>query len=668
MKDKIYGRGYYHGENSGYPAEGYRASHPDWKPWLDLIGLIQPPPAFLFDCGTAFGFLPGEAASRGYRSLGCDISNYALHQEPSFKGLLLRGSSERLPVKSGTADVVCIFDVLEHLEDPVTAIEEAVRILKPEGMLAGATPDPLFFKLHEETHCFERCPSFWIHHLRRLGMKTVFRFSNIPENFQFLASFKGSGTAGKLDIFQHDYFSSEPEILEVRGPEAFSITSVLRQGWDSRSKDSRRIKGESASIYLLNDSESPIECRLAVNIPADSALPRIRLRFDSLVLDGYTVRPGEDVHSIVSDHFSLPSGGHHIHLELLPPYDWNLEIKSMVLEATRQVSPEIHTASLPFDLYQRYRFAGDIVSELQPGSILDAGGNLGDEGGHLAVSSDFFSSGDHYPDKIVSTDLRHCDHPDHFPGNALSLPFPDASFEMVVSLDVLEHIPPQFRRQFLGELDRVSSEWILLAAPFSSPEVDKAESALVSELGLRFLNEHSELGLPEESLVTDFFKSGKGRNILRFENGNLLHWFRMLPLTQMVFAMHNYRLFSSFNRHYNDNYYTGDCVSPGYRTFFLISRNPLPEPKASPLMSLPGCSPEKKPFPGQSGTDFQSFPFFQDFLKLMESRAGDIADLSFLLAEREKHIKILRRMLDEYEKNPIIRIIRRVGRILGKQN
>ena len=668
MKDKIYGRGYYHGDNSGYPKEGYRACHPDWIPWLDLIGLIQPPPGFLFDCGTAFGFLPGEAASRGYRSLGCDISSYALHQEPSFRGLLLRGNSERLPVKSGSADIVCIFDVLEHLEDPVSALEEAARILKPDGLLAGATPDPLFFKLHEETHCFERCPSFWIHHLRRLGMKTVFRFSNIPENFQFLASFQDSSTAEKLDIFQHDYFSHEPEILKVRGPEAASITSVLRQGWDSYSEDCRRIKGESASAYLLNDSNSPVECRFAVNIPAAPSLPLIRLRLDSLVLDSYTVKPGDSVSTIVSDRFSLPPGGHHIHLDLLPPQNWNLKIESLLLETTSRISPEIHTASLPFDLYQRYRFAGDIVSRLQPGSILDAGGNLGDEGGHLAVSSDFFSSEKHRPVKITSTDLRHCDHPDHIPGNALSLPFPDSSFEMVVSLDVLEHIPPQSRRQFLGELDRVSSEWIILGAPFSSPEVEKAESALVSELGLHFLDEHSELGLPDESLVTEFFKSGKGRNILRFENGSLLHWFRMLPLTQMVFAMHNYSIFSAFNRYYNEKYYTGDCVSPGYRTFFLISRNPLPEPKASFLLSLPGCCPERKPFPGQSLEEFQSFPFFQDFLKLTESRSRDIADLTFLLAEREKHIKILKGRLGEYEKNPIIKIIRRVGRMLRRQD
>lgn len=665
MKDEIYGRGYYHGENSGYPEEGYRTAHPDWGPWLDLLGKIKPPPGTLFDCGTAFGFLPGEAEARGYQALGCDISSYALKQEPSFREFLLRGNSERLPVKAASAEIVCLFDVLEHLEDPVSAIEEAVRIMKPDGILAGATPDPLFFNLSEETHCFERCPSFWLHHLRRLGLKTVFRFSNIPENFQFLAAFRNSGTSAELDIFQHDYFSLLPEILEVTGPESSIITSVLREGWDPLREGCRKIKGHAASVYILNASESPVECRFEAEVSKASALPRIRLRLDSLVMETHSLRENES--KIASDSFILPSGGHHIHIELLPPGDWGLPLKSLALETIGRVSSGKLAASLPFDLYQRYRFAGDFVKKIKPSSILDAGGNLGDRGGHLAVSHDFFISPEHRPGKIVTSDLRHNDHPDHVPGNALALPFPDSSFNMVVSLDVLEHIPPESRLQFLGELNRVSSRWILLGAPFSSPEVKQAEAALVSDLELHFLSEHSELGLPEESLVTEYFQSANTGSILRFENGGLLNWFRMLPVTQMVFSLHNYRIFSSFNRYYNDNYYKGDCSTPGYRTFFLISADPIPGPLAAELRSMPAFSPEKRAFQEQSPHGFKSFPFFQDFLKLAESRSGEISDLTFLLSEREKHIKILREELNQYEQNPVTRFIRKFMRAVRRR-
>ena len=668
QKDRIYDRGYYHGENSGYPEEGYRDNHPDWNAWLDLIATVIPPPASFFDIGTAFGYLPDKAASRGYLAFGCDISSYALKQEPSFRDLLLRGDSETLPLKSGTADIVCLFDILEHLDDPVNALEEAVRILKPEGILIGATPDPLFFTLDEETHCFERCPSFWIHHLERLGLKTVFRFSNIPENFQFISAFRESPTAPKLEIFQHDYFSYDQDMVEIKDQESGKVSAVLRQGWDQLGPEGRRITEESASAYILNQSDSPVECRISLVLSCPATPPRIRLRIDSLVLDSYSTLNCDNTRGINSDSFPLPPGGHHIHIDLYPSQENNLSIKSLAVEILGEIDPGSHTLSLPFDLYQRYRFAGDLAEVLEPVSILDAGGNLGDAGGHLAVSREFFySAGGHHPAKIISSDLRHCDHPEHVPGDGLALPFPDGSFEMTVSLDVLEHIPPESRLRFLEELDRVSSKWVLLAAPFSSDHVKKAESALVKDLGLHFLDEHSELGLPEEELVTDFFRNQKGRFVTRFENGCLPRWFGMLPLTQMVFSMHQYKLYSRFNRYYNENYYQKDCVTPGYRTVFLISRKNLTEEKNTVLESFPGRA-DIKAASVKMPQEPVSFPFYKDFLKLMEDRSREAADLSFLLTAREKHIEDLRARLDEYEKNPLSRILRKISRVLRRGN
>ena len=63
-----------------------------------------------------------------------------------------------------------------------------------------------------------------------------------------------------------------------------------------------------------------------------------------------------------------------------------------------------------------------------------------------------------------------------------------------------------------------------------------------------------------------------------------------------------------------------------------------------------------------------SFPFYKDFLKLMEDRSREAADLSFLLTAREKHIEDLRARLDEYEKNPLSRILRKISRVLRRGN
>jgi SAM-dependent methyltransferase len=46
----------------------------------------------------------------------------------------------RLPVADGSVDVVCLLDVIEHLTDPVAALEEAARALSPGGHVVVNVP------------------------------------------------------------------------------------------------------------------------------------------------------------------------------------------------------------------------------------------------------------------------------------------------------------------------------------------------------------------------------------------------------------------------------------------------------------------------------------------------------------------------------------------------
>src|SRR3954454_6073160 len=87
------------------------------------------------------------------------------------------------------------------------------------------------------------------------------------------------------------------------------------------------------------------------------------------------------------------------------------------------------------------------------------------------------------------------------------LPFPTASFDVVLSSDVLEHMPAAARPAHLEELLRVASRRVVLCWPAGSPEKDAAEERLQArmreELGLRldFLEEHRRFGLPREDDV-----------------------------------------------------------------------------------------------------------------------------------------------------------------------
>jgi SAM-dependent methyltransferase len=47
----------------------------------------------------------------------------------------VRSTGESIALGNGTAAAVCMFDVLEHVEDPESCLREAARILRPDGRL-----------------------------------------------------------------------------------------------------------------------------------------------------------------------------------------------------------------------------------------------------------------------------------------------------------------------------------------------------------------------------------------------------------------------------------------------------------------------------------------------------------------------------------------------------
>jgi len=53
---------------------------------------------------------------------------------------LLAGTVDNLPLHAGTAAVVTLLDVIEHLEDPVPALLEARRVLMPGGVVLVTAP------------------------------------------------------------------------------------------------------------------------------------------------------------------------------------------------------------------------------------------------------------------------------------------------------------------------------------------------------------------------------------------------------------------------------------------------------------------------------------------------------------------------------------------------
>ena len=51
-----------------------------------------------------------------------------------------RATVDAVPLADGSVDVACLLDVIEHLVDPVAALEEAARLLRPAGRLVVNVP------------------------------------------------------------------------------------------------------------------------------------------------------------------------------------------------------------------------------------------------------------------------------------------------------------------------------------------------------------------------------------------------------------------------------------------------------------------------------------------------------------------------------------------------
>ncbi len=67
--------------------------------------------------------------------------------------------------KTSSVDVFFCMEVLEHVQNPFSAVTEITRVLKPGGVMIGSTP--FMFPIHDEPYDFYRYTKYGIQHLFR---------------------------------------------------------------------------------------------------------------------------------------------------------------------------------------------------------------------------------------------------------------------------------------------------------------------------------------------------------------------------------------------------------------------------------------------------------------------------------------------------------------------
>jgi 2-polyprenyl-3-methyl-5-hydroxy-6-metoxy-1,4-benzoquinol methylase len=168
---------------------------------LDVAGAYPVRGKRLLEIGAHMGLFLDVARERGWDAEGIEPSAWAVEEGRRRFGVSLRqGSVEELEAEPASADVVVSLDVLEHLVDPVAALERVRSVVDDEGLLLLSTVNvaglharlrrgswPWFIRPH--LHYFT--PSTLRGTLERAGFRLV-EWRLVPRSFRL------SYVAGRL--------------------------------------------------------------------------------------------------------------------------------------------------------------------------------------------------------------------------------------------------------------------------------------------------------------------------------------------------------------------------------------------------------------------------------------------------------------------------------------
>lgn len=96
----------------------------------------------LLDIGCATGFFLALARDNGWQVVGTEVSTFGAGYARERLGVDVRlGTLKSLGFEDGSFDTVTMWDVLEHVTDPMAELGEIARILRTGGVLSIITPD-----------------------------------------------------------------------------------------------------------------------------------------------------------------------------------------------------------------------------------------------------------------------------------------------------------------------------------------------------------------------------------------------------------------------------------------------------------------------------------------------------------------------------------------------
>ncbi|MFM5886104.1 MAG: class I SAM-dependent methyltransferase [Novosphingobium sp.] len=160
---------------------------PASKAWADMAGIARQHMAFLatiagegtlLDVGCSTGLFLDLARTAGFAVKGVEFSEESAGFARDHFGLTVeRGSIHDCTDADGSYDVLTMFDVIEHVPDPLADMAAALRLLKPGAWFVLSTPniDGLFPRA---SYPLANALNYWPHpeppyHLYQFSVQTL---------------------------------------------------------------------------------------------------------------------------------------------------------------------------------------------------------------------------------------------------------------------------------------------------------------------------------------------------------------------------------------------------------------------------------------------------------------------------------------------------------------
>ena len=141
---EFYSKGYYSGDPTRSAYVNYEKDKPlIVRNMLKFLSVIEKrkPKGRLLDVGCAMGYFVELALVKGYDAYGFDPSTFAANKAKKLVGpdRIKVGRIDSVTYPKASFDVITLFDVFEHLQNPLGDMRRLARLLKKDGLMIIAT-------------------------------------------------------------------------------------------------------------------------------------------------------------------------------------------------------------------------------------------------------------------------------------------------------------------------------------------------------------------------------------------------------------------------------------------------------------------------------------------------------------------------------------------------